>query len=71
MNTRRTTTTLYYVIAFMVILVAFLLLGGGPWIKGMAHSSGSMGMSSLHWGQILISVGLGFLLGWLTFRRKW
>jgi hypothetical protein len=30
-----------------------------------------MGMSNLHWGQILISLGLGFLLGWIASRRKW
>lgn len=70
MNTRRNTTTLYYLIALAVIVIAFLLLGGGPWLKGMGHSSASMGMTSLRWGQILISLGLGFLLGWLTFRRK-
>jgi hypothetical protein len=69
--TRRETTILYYVIAVVVIIVAFFLLGGGPWIKGMGHGSGSMGMTNLRWGQILISLGLGFLLGWLASRKKW
>jgi hypothetical protein len=71
MSTRRNTTTLYYVIAIVVIIVAFLLLGGGPWIKGMTHGSRSIGMTSLHWGQILISLVLGFLLGWIASKRKW
>jgi hypothetical protein len=71
MITRRNTRTLYYVIAFAVIVIAFLLLGGGPWIKGLGHGNGSMGMTNLRWGQILISLGLGFLLGWIASRRKW
>ncbi len=69
--TRRETRILYYVIAFVVIIVAFFLLGGGPWIKGMGHGHGSLGMTNLRWGQILISLGLGFLLGWLASRKKW
>ena len=69
--TRRETKILYYVIAVVVIIVAFFLLGGGPWIKGLGHGSSSMGMTNLHWGQILISLGLGFLLGWLASRKKW
>lgn len=47
------------------------MLGGGPWMRGMGHGHGSMGMSDLRWGQILISLGLGFLLGWIASRRKW
>jgi H+/Cl- antiporter ClcA len=70
MSTRREKTILYYGIAFVVILVAFLLLGGGDWIKGLTHGSGSMGVSDLRWGQILISLGLGFLLGWIVSRRR-
>jgi hypothetical protein len=70
MSTRREKTIIYYAIAFVVILIAFLLLGGGPWIKGLVHGNGSMGMTHLRWGQILISLGLGFLLGWLASRRK-
>jgi hypothetical protein len=71
MSTRRETTILYYVIAIVVILVIFLLLGGGPWIKGLTHGNSSFGSTDLHWGQILISLGLGFLLGWIVSRRKW
>ena len=71
MSTRRETTTIYLVVAIAVIVIAFLLLGGGPAIGKLGHGSGSMGMSNLHWGQILISLGLGFLLGWIASRRKW
>ncbi len=70
MSTRRETTILYYVIAFVVIVVIFLLLGGGPWMKGMTHGNGSMNLPDLRWGQILISLGLGFLLGWVISRRR-
>jgi hypothetical protein len=71
MITRRNTRTLYYVIAFAVIIIAFLLLGGTSWIKGIGHGGGSIGITNLHWGQILISLGLGFLLGWVASRKKW
>jgi len=71
MTTRRETRIIYIVVAIAVIVIAFLLLGGGPWLKGMGHGNGSMTMSSLRWGQILISLGLGFLLGWMASKRKW
>ena len=71
MSTGINTRTLYYLAAIAVIIIAFLLLDGGPWIKGLVHDNGPMRMSNLHWGQILISLGLGFLLGWLASRRKW
>jgi len=71
MITRRNKRTLYYVFAIAVIVIAFLLLGGGPWIKGLGHGNSSMGMTNLRWGQILISLGLGFLVGWIASRRKW
>jgi len=69
--TRRETRILYIVVAIAVIVIAFLLLGGTSLGKGMGHGSGSIGMNNLQWGQILISLGLGFLLGWLASRRKW
>jgi len=69
--TRRETRILYIVGAIAIIIIAFLLLGNTSWLKGMGHGSGSMGMTNLHWGQILISLGLGFLLGWFASRRRW
>jgi hypothetical protein len=74
MSTRRFVTsnrTALYIIAVVVIIVAFLLLGGGPWMTGMMHRGRSMGTVHLNWVQILISLGLGFLLGLLASRRKW
>jgi hypothetical protein len=71
MSTRRDRRIIYFVIAAAVIVIAFLLLGGASWIKGMGHGNGSMRMVSLRWGQILISLGLGFLLGWVASKRKW
>ncbi len=65
-NSNRTTI---YIIAVVVIIVAFFLLGGGPWMSGMMHRHASSGMSGWNWPQILISLGLGFLLGLLVGRR--
>jgi hypothetical protein len=70
MSTRRNTTAIYF-IAFIVIIVAFLLLGGGTWMKGMMHGSRSISMANWNWAQILICLGLGFLLGLIVGRRKW
>ena len=71
MSTKRNTTAVYYVLAFVAVIVIFLLLGGGPWLKGMMHGSGSTGMAQLNWVQILVSLGLGFLLGIIVAGRKW
>jgi len=62
--------TVYVIIAVVVVIVAFLLLGGGPWIKGMSHGNGSTALNDLKWIQILISFGIGFLLGYLVSRRR-
>jgi hypothetical protein len=70
MSTRRNMAVIY-ILAIVVIVMAFFMLGGGPWIRGISHGSRTMSMSNLHWGQILISLGLGFLLGWIVSRRKW
>jgi hypothetical protein len=73
MSTRKmvTNNTALYLIAIVVIVVAFLLLGGGPWMRGMMHGNGSLGMAHLNWVQIIISLVLGFLLGLAAARRKW
>ena len=68
MITRRETRLVYYAVAIAVIVIAFLLLGGGPWLKGMGHGNSSMGMTSLRWGQILIGMILGFVLGLISSR---
>jgi hypothetical protein len=69
--TRRETRILYIAGTIAIIVIAFLLLGGTSWLKGIGNGSSSMGMTNLRWGQILISLGLGFLLGWLAARKKW
>jgi TRAP-type C4-dicarboxylate transport system permease small subunit len=71
MSISRDRRIIYYVIAAAVIIIAFLLLGGASWMQGMGHGKGSMGTVSLRWGQILISLGLGFLLGWVASKKKW
>jgi hypothetical protein len=68
MGTRRVViinTTIIHVIAVLVVIMAFFLLGGGMWIRGMMHGSRPVSMGSLNWLQILISLGLGILLGFV------
>ena len=64
-------TRAVYVIAILVIVVVFLLLGGGPWTKGLMHGNRSIHMANWNWVQILISLGLGFVLGLIVAKRKW
>ena len=66
-----------YVIIIVVIIVAFLLLGGGAWTRGMMHSGGlmrngcpSLNIANWNWVTILISLGVGVLIGVLLKRRK-
>jgi hypothetical protein len=61
--------TAYFVIAILVIVIAFLL-GTGPWLKDLLHVHGSMGMANIHWTQIFIGVGIGFILGLIVSKRK-
>jgi len=67
---KRSNSTALYVIAIVVIVVAFLLLGGGSCARGMMNGNGSIGLANLNWTQILISLGLGFLLGLLVSKRR-
>ncbi len=67
----KSNSTLTYVIALAAIIVAFMLLGGGPWIKEMMHGSLSINMANWKWAQILISIGIGFLLGIVFTKRRW
>ena len=62
--------TIYILIAVAVVIVAFFLLGGGPWIRGLSHGHSSTGMAHWNWVQILVSLGIGFLLGFLLGRRR-
>ena len=73
MSTRRITTnrTVFFVIALIVVILAFLLLGGGPWMKGMMNGGSSVNVVNWNWTQILISLGIGFLLGLVVGKRKW
>jgi hypothetical protein len=74
MGARRDVTvsrTALYLIALVVIVGAFILLGGGSWMTGMMHRGSSMGTVHLNWIQILISLGIGFMLGLLASKQRW
>lgn len=73
MNTRhisRANSTALYLVVIAVIVVAFLLLGGGAWLKGIGHTGRALSIASWNWTTILISMGIGFMLGLLVSRRK-
>lgn len=72
MTSKRSATnrTTFLVIALVVVIVAFLLLGGVPWIKGITHGNAPMETSNWNWTQILISMGIGFIIGLLVGKRN-
>ena len=73
MFTRRLTSkdkTILYVIGTVVIIVVILLLSQGTGRGGMMHGNRSIGLESLNWAQILISLVIGFVLGLLFSRRR-
>ncbi len=78
MSARRFKTsnsTTVYLIAIVVIIVAFLLSGGGPWVRGMMHGGSlhggrSMNMANWNWITILVSIGVGIIIGILFVKRK-
>lgn len=70
MGTKSKNSTLVYVIAIAVIVLAFFLLGGGDWLNGMHHGR-SLNMNNLNWGQIIISLLIGFAIGLFVAKRKW
>ena len=70
-------STKAYIIAIVVIIVAFLLLGGGSWANGILHRGGlmshnghSLNIASWNWATILISMGVGVLIGIFLVKRK-
>lgn len=60
--------TLVYVLAVAVIVLIVLLFGGAGWLNGM-HGRMSMDIAHWNWTQILISLGVGFVLGWFVAKR--
>jgi H+/Cl- antiporter ClcA len=72
MNRRVLTTNngALYIIAVVAIIIAFLLLGGWSWLQSLGHGNSSINIDNWNWAQILISLGIGFILGLLVSRRK-
>lgn len=66
---RSSNNTIIYLVALLIIVVAFFLLGGDTWFKGAMHGgSGSLG--TLQWGQIVIALIIGFILGYVFARKR-
>lgn len=60
-----------YLFATLAVIVAFLLLGGWPLLKNLVANGGSLGNANLNWPQILVSLGIGIIIGLLIGRRRW
>ncbi len=62
------------VIAFVVVVVLFLLFGSGAMsgatMSGGMMGDGMMGGISWMWTPMLLTVGLGVLIGWAIWGKK-
>ncbi|MFO8022809.1 MAG: hypothetical protein R6U65_10110 [Perlabentimonas sp.] len=58
-----------YIIIALTVIVVILILGGTDWLRG-ARMNHSLGLNSWNWSQIIISIVIGFGLGWLVFRKR-
>lgn len=72
MSTNRIIKTITTVLLFTAFAIVFASCNTG---QGMMHeNSGSMGMYNWNWGQFIIGIGIGlligFLLGVLIFNKK-
>lgn len=61
-------STLVYIIIAMAIIVIILILGGADWLRG-SQLSQSFRYSHWNWPQILVSIGIGFTIGWAMFKK--
>ena len=62
------------IIAFVIVIVLFLIFGGWG-VTGLRLSNGMMGgwtMGGISWTwiPIVITLGIGILLGWAIFKKK-
>ena len=62
MKTRRITKAIIASLCFFVFMVLIVACNTE---NGMMHENMSTNMSSWNWGQIVISAGLGLILGFL------
>jgi hypothetical protein len=72
MNTKRITAMTVTTAAFVTMIVIIMVACDNG--QGMMHGTVSMGRDSWNWGQIILSAGvglvIGFLLGMVVSRRK-
>lgn len=61
--------TAVYIIVALVVVIVIMILGGSDWLRDIRVSQ-SLGVSSWRWNQIIISLAIGFGLGWLVFRKS-
>jgi uncharacterized protein YneF (UPF0154 family) len=61
--------TAVLIIALLIIVAAFFLFGGSQWVKGI-HVHSSIDINHWCWGQILISLIVGFALGWFICKKR-
>ena len=58
------------IIAFVIVIVLFLVLGGWAMTGVRSGSEMMMGGISWMWIPIVVTLGIGILLGWAIFKKK-
>jgi len=70
----KSTTNTPLVIAFISVVILFVIFSGGAMTGGMMnggmHGNGWMGERSWMWAPVLLTLGLGVVLGWVIFKKK-
>ncbi|NHB68831.1 hypothetical protein [Perlabentimonas gracilis] len=58
-----------YIIIALVAIIVIMILGGTDWLRGFRINQ-SLSLNSINWSHTIISIGIGFGLGWLVFRKR-
>jgi uncharacterized protein YneF (UPF0154 family) len=66
---KTTNNTLIYIVVIAAVIIIFLLLGGSQWTSSAMHRGRPL-IANWSWTQILISLCIGFLLGWFIARKR-
>lgn len=54
----------------VIVFVVYLLFGNSPWVNGMMHQGRSIGIGNWNWLQIIVSICIGILIGWVVARKR-
>ena len=60
--------TMVFILVTLIAILVVMVFGSSDWIRSV-HANQSLGINSWCWTQIIISIALGFGLGWVVFKK--